>query len=93
MGRRHEQSGDAMITSVLTKRWLRAERVRRAGADLPPGKGATRKVCAATVAGVAVITLGLTGVGAVRAAMHAQIWCSVRSLSWDLWPLPVLAAG
>src|SRR6266498_482805 len=60
-----------MITSVLTKRWLRAERGRLGGADLPAGKCVTRKVCAATAAGAAVITLGFTGVGAAGAASSA----------------------
>jgi len=60
-----------MITSVLAKRWLRAVRGRLAGADLPPGKCVTRRVCAASAAGVAVITLGFTGVGAAGAASSA----------------------
>lgn len=57
-----------MITSVLTKRWLRTERGRPAGDDVPPGKYFSRKVCAAAAAGVAVSALGLTGAGAAGAA-------------------------
>jgi hypothetical protein len=60
-----------MITSVLTKRWLRTERGRPAGQGLPAGGCLRRKTYAAAAAGIAATALGFTGAGAAAAASTA----------------------
>jgi hypothetical protein len=62
--------GDAMITSMATKRSLRTARAARRG-DLPAGKRLIRKLCVAAATGVTVTTVGFVGVGAAGAASTA----------------------
>ena len=60
-----------MITSRLTRGWLRTERGRPAGQGLRAGRCLTRRTCAAAAAGLAATTLGFTGAGAAAAASTA----------------------
>jgi hypothetical protein len=54
-----------MITSVLTRRWLRGW---PAGHGFPAGGCLRRQTCAAAAAGIAASALGFTGAGAAAAA-------------------------
>lgn len=60
-----------MITSVLTKRWLRIERGRPAGQGRLVGGCLGRKTSAAAAAGIAASALGFTGAGAAASASTA----------------------